>query len=248
LAIFAISLGGCGALSTPVQHPSTETTAPRPKPTAPTTTTTAPVATSTTVAAGPLALGSSGSLVLLLQDRLSSLGYWLGSPDGTFGDTTQQAVFALQKAAGITPDGVVGVATAAALDAGVRPTPKPTKGYVVEVDLEADLLMFVTNGRLDEVLNTSTGGGYTYSEDGTSAVAETPRGHFVIFRQVDGLVTDALGQLWRPKFFYQGFAIHGDDSVPPRPVSHGCVRVSNEAIDWIWQDDLAPIGTPVWIY
>ena len=80
------------------------------------------------------------------------------------------------------------------------------------------------------------------------SVAVTPTGLFRISRQVDGLVTDSLGQLWRPKYFDGGFAIHGDSSVPPTPASHGCVRVSNEAIDWIWEQNLAPIGTPVWVY
>jgi hypothetical protein len=186
--------------------------------------------------------------VLALQQRLTSLGYWLGTPDGTFGDSTQQAVYALQKAAGITRDGVVGPHTEAALDAGVVPQPRSTSGTVIEVDLEDDLVLFVTNGKLEYVLNTSTGGGYTYTSDGITAVADTPVGNFEIYREVDGMVTDSLGQLWRPKFFDGGFAIHGDSSVPPYPVSHGCVRVSDEAIDWIWSDNLAPIGTPVWVY
>jgi lipoprotein-anchoring transpeptidase ErfK/SrfK len=69
-----------------------------------------------------------------------------------------------------------------------------------------------------------------------------------MYRQVDGLVVDSLGALWRPKFFDAGFAIHGDTFVPPTPVSHGCVRVSNEAIDWIWANNLAPLGTAVWVY
>ena len=110
---------------------------------------------------------------------------------------------------------------------------------MIEVDLEDDLLMFVTNGKLDYVLNTSTGGGYTYTDDGVTAVANTPVGQLQVYRQVDGMVIDSLGQLWRPKFFDDGFAIHGDSYVPPYPVSHGCVRVSDEAIDWIWSDNLA---------
>jgi N-acetylmuramoyl-L-alanine amidase len=59
---------------------------------------------------------------------------------------------------------------------------------------------------------------------------------------------DSLGELWRPKYFSSGFAIHGDAYVPPVPVSHGCVRVSDEAIDWIWADGLMPLGTEVWVY
>jgi hypothetical protein len=164
------------------------------------------------------------------------------------GDSTQQAVFALQKAAGIPRDGVVGPITEAALSRAVVPHPHSHSGFVIEVDLEADLVMFVQNGRLETVLNTSTGGGYTYTDGGVAALANTPTGQFQVYRQVDGLVTDSLGQLWRPKFFHGGFAIHGDSYVPPYPVSHGCVRVSNEAIDWIWANNLAPIGAAVWVY
>ena len=65
---------------------------------------------------------------------------------------------------------------------------------------------------------------------------------------VNGMVVDSLGSLWMPKFFYEGFAIHGDTEVPPVPVSHGCARVSNEAIEWIWADNIDPIGTTVWVY
>jgi lipoprotein-anchoring transpeptidase ErfK/SrfK len=210
-------------------------------------TTTLPPTTTTTQPAGP-ELGMSGSEVLAVQQRLQSLGYWVGTPDGTFGDATQQAVYALQKAAGIGRDGVVGPITQAALDQGVVPHPRSSSGYVVEVDLEHELVMLVKDGALEDVLNTSTGGGYTYTSDGVTAVADTPTGQFQIFREVDGMVTDSLGQLWRPKFFDSGFAIHGDSYVPPYPVSHGCVRVSNEAIDWIWSQDLMPIGTSVWVY
>jgi peptidoglycan hydrolase-like protein with peptidoglycan-binding domain len=179
---------------------------------------------------------------------LTALGYWLGPPDGTFGDSTQQAVFAFQKAAGLTRDGVVGPKTAAALARGGVLQPRSTSGYVIEIDLAKDLMMFVNDGKIVYVLNTSTGGGYVYRSDGITAVANTPVGIFHVFRQVDGMVTDSLGQLWRPKFFQSGFAIHGDGYVPPYPVSHGCARVSNEAIDWIWANNLAPMGTTVWVY
>ena len=244
---------GLAACSTPA--PSRHVTLPTTlrsgsAPTTGPTTTTAPTTTTTTTnpASSYLSEGSSGPAVLALQQRLSSLGYWLGTPDGTFGEATEQAVYALQKAAGIERDGIVGPVTEAALTKGVVPTPQSTSGYVVEVDLHDDLLMVVDNGQLKYTLNTSTGGGYWYTDDGVTALAETPTGHFSIIRQVDGMVVDSLGQLWMPKFFYEGFAIHGDSYVPAEPVSHGCVRVSDEAIEWIWADDVIPIGTSVWIY
>jgi peptidoglycan hydrolase-like protein with peptidoglycan-binding domain len=192
--------------------------------------------------------GDSGQAVLELQQRLTALGYWLGTPNGVFADSTQQAVYALQKAAGISPDGVVGSTTDKALSQSIDPHPRSTSGYVIEVDLSSDLVIFVNNGKVLWVLNTSTGGGYTYYDGSGDAVADTPVGVFNIYYAIDGLVTDYLGQLWRPRYFYSGFAIHGDGFVPPYPVSHGCVRVSFEAIDWIWANNMAPVGTEVWVY
>ena len=192
----------------------------------------------------PLTLGDSGPGVLALQERLLSLGYWVET-DGVFDDSTQQAVWAIQKAAGIDRTGMVDDSTITALDDGVVPQPRSTSGYVIEVDLAQDLVMIVNNGQLVYTFNTSTGGGYIY--DGNQ-IADTPVGHFQIYRAVDGLVVDSLGALWRPRFFTGGYAIHGDSYVPPVPVSHGCVRVSNEAIDFIWSANLAPIGASVWVY
>ncbi len=246
IGVTALLVSGCSSSRSPATVSRSPTTAPTT--TNLPTTTTAPTTTTVPTGAAILGPGDSGPAVLTLQQRLTSLGYWLGTPDGSFGDSTEQAVYAIQKAAGISRDGIVGPVTEGALAQGVRPHPRSTSADVIEVDLEDDLLMFVTDGNLDWVLNTSTGGGYTYTDDGVTAVAVTPVGHFEIYRQVDGMVIDSLGHLWRPKFFDSGFAIHGDSYVPPNPVSHGCVRVSDEAIDWIWSDNLAPIGTSVWVY
>jgi peptidoglycan hydrolase-like protein with peptidoglycan-binding domain len=192
--------------------------------------------------------GDSGPQVLSLQNDLTSLGYWNGPADGVFGDATLQAVWALQKAAGLPRTGVVNAATETALANGVRPTPLPASGYVIEINLSNDLLMFVNNGQLEWVINTSTGGGYTYTSQGVTSVAITPTGIFHTYRVIDGIDVAPLGTLYRPRFFTGGYAIHGDSIVPPYPVSHGCARVSNEAIDWIWANNIDPIGTEVWVY
>jgi peptidoglycan hydrolase-like protein with peptidoglycan-binding domain len=193
-------------------------------------------------------LGSTGAAVAQLQTQLYSLGYWVDTTSGNFDDSTQQAVWALQKAASLNPDGVVGPSTWAALEAGTKPTPLPETGYEIQINLAKDLIMVVNNNQLVWTLNTSTGGGYTYTEDGQTDVATTPTGVFQTGRIVNGLVTDSLGTLWMPRFFYEGYAIHGDPSVPPYPVSHGCARVSNEAIEWIWAANIDPVGTTVWVY
>lgn len=195
-----------------------------------------------------LGLGARGKVVLALQRRLASLGYWLGRPDGVFGDATEQAVFALQKAAGIGTDGIVGPLTRAALARGVVPRPRPVAGRAIEIDLERQLLLIVDGRHLDAVLNTSTGGGYWYRSGGATYRAVTPTGHYRIYRQVDGLDVSPLGELWRPKYFDSGIALHGYASVPPVPVSHGCVRVSIAAMNWIWAANLAPVGTAVYVF
>lgn len=239
----------CGRVPGPGEGLPTGSTTPTttaPVPPAATTTTTAPPAprSSTTL----LQRGASGAEVVDLQRQLAALGYWLGPVDGTFGFLTEQAVTALQKAAGIAPDGVIGPRTAEALAQGVRPVPRSTSGHVVEIDLEHQLLSFVTEGRVDAVLNTSTGSGQTYVSGGRLEVATTPRGRYAVFRQVDGLDVSPLGMLWRPKYFVGGTAVHGYSDVPPYPASHGCVRVSLAAMDWIWATGIMPIGTPVWVY
>ena len=226
---------------------STTTTTPTTRPST-TTTVAAPPATTRTSVSGPLQVGSSGPPVLLLQQRLGALGYWSGAMDGNFGGTTQQAVYALQKAAGIPRTGIMDAVTVAALAAGTKASPKSTSGHVIEVDLTRQLVLIVTDGHLDAALNTSTGGGYVYYDQGSRQVAVTPTGHFTTEWEVDGMRVSSLGELWRPKFFVGGIAIHGDTYVPPTPVSHGCVRVSNNAIDWIWASGSDPIGTPVWVY
>lgn len=192
--------------------------------------------------------GSSGSSVLLLQQQLTALGYWLGTPNGYFGDATEQAVYALEKAAGINLSGIVGTQFVAAINAGVVPKARTTSGNAIEVDLKHNLVLIVRNGKRAWILNTSTGGGYTYVSGGVASVATTPTGVFKIIRVVDGLDVGPLGGLWRPRYFYSGYAIHGADDVPPVPVSHGCVRVSNEAMNWIWSSNFAPIGSKVWVY
>ncbi len=193
-----------------------------------------------------LVIGDSGARVLALQQRLSELGYWLGAQDGSFGPLTQQAVLALQKAAGISRDGVVGPNTRRALDDGVRP-PATVKGDGLEVDLGRQLLLVVRGGAPVIVLNTSTGSGEEYTSTfGNPAIARTPTGTFTFLRRVDGMAESSLGTLWRPIFFTSsGYAVHGSQNVPPWPASHGCVRVSNAAIDMIWARGLAPVGSTV---
>jgi peptidoglycan hydrolase-like protein with peptidoglycan-binding domain len=59
----------------------------------------------------------TGAQVQTLQRELNGLGYTVGTIDGTYGPATSSAVKAFQQANGLTPDGVVGSKTLAALRA-----------------------------------------------------------------------------------------------------------------------------------
>jgi N-acetylmuramoyl-L-alanine amidase len=52
--------------------------------------------------------------------------------------------------------------------------------------------------------------------------------------------------MWRPNYFYRGYALHGSASVPAYPASHGCVRVTVAAMNRLWS--LLRVGMPVSVY
>jgi N-acetylmuramoyl-L-alanine amidase len=187
--------------------------------------------------------------VAALQRRLTDLGYWLGTPDGEFGFLTQQAVFALQGAAGLQRDGVVGPRTRQALADGTRPQPRSSSGSVIEIDRDAGLLVFVDEGRPSLTLHTSTGTFEEYTHDGRTLLADTPEGTWEVSWSHDGWRDGALGRLYRPRYFHSdGIAVHGYQIVPAYPASHGCARVSLEAMDMIWAKGLMPRGATVLVH
>ena len=65
--------------------------------------------------AAVLKQGSTGDKVREMQQKLKSWGYYDGSADGIFGSGTRSAVIYFQRVNGLSADGIVGSATAAAL-------------------------------------------------------------------------------------------------------------------------------------
>ncbi len=72
------------------------------------------------VYAAVLKQGSQGDLVKTVQTKLKNWGYYKGAVDGIYGAKTKAAVIYFQKRNGLTPDGVVGSKTLAAL--GIKDT------------------------------------------------------------------------------------------------------------------------------
>jgi lipoprotein-anchoring transpeptidase ErfK/SrfK len=133
----------------------------------------------------------------------------------------------------------------------VRPTARSINGdgIVAEVDKTRQLLLYTRDGRVEWVFNTSTGSGERYISQGRWAIATTPEGKWPFAYAVNGEDDGPLGELWRPRYFVDGYAIHGSPSVPGYPASHGCGRVANPVIDFIWDTGMLPLHTSfVWIY
>lgn len=192
-----------------------------------------------------------------LQERLLELGFWVQSTDGIFGLTTREAVMATQKYFGLPATSSVDEATAEALStATTRPQARSDRGTLVEIDKSLQLGFFVIDGVTEWVLNVSTGSEIPYSEPNQNDPAKieegdsiTDPGLFKVDRErAEGWWDGDLGSIYRPKYFNGGIAVHGAGSIPNYPASHGCVRVSTPAMDWIWEEELMPMGTPVWVH
>ncbi len=137
-----------------------------------------------------------------------------------------------------------------------RPSGRSTAGTLVEVDKAKQLVYIVRDGVTEWVLNASTGSEIPYEEEDQNSPGEiqigdsvTRTGLFEVYRErEEGWWEGDLGEIYRPKYFDYGIALHGSYNVPDYPASHGCVRLSIPAMDWIWDNDIVPKGTPVWVH
>ena len=211
---------------------------------------TARTTAATVAAAQPtLWLGSRGSTVVTLQRRLAALHYFDAGPaDGVFGSNTYHAVIAFQKVQGLTRDGIVGPATWARLAKPYAPAPRYRLATAsLEVNLSRQVIYYVRNGTIQRIIDASTGSGAWYYSQGRWARAITPTGRFRIYwRYGNGWQAGPLGSMYRPNYFYAGYAVHGMTSVPAYPASHGCVRMTVPTMDRMWSS--LWVGMPVAIY
>lgn len=194
--------------------------------------------------------GDTGDEVLQIQKRLHSLRYWVGPKDGVYGTLTEQAVLAFQGVEGLDRDGIIGPKTRRALEDASTPDPRSDSGDLVEINEIAQVIYIVRDGAVRWTFHTSTGTEEPYQHpDGNTYLADTPNGNWTFGWEVDGWRDGRLGRMWRPKYFHEdGIAIHGYPSVPAYPASHGCARVTIEAMNFIWNNALAPIESNVLVY
>ncbi|HEX7747057.1 MAG TPA: L,D-transpeptidase family protein [Micromonosporaceae bacterium] len=197
-----------------------------------------PASAASTLTAWPtIQYGSHGSAVVYLQQRLTALRYDVGPVDGIFGYSTLHGVYAFQKVQGIGMDGIVGPVTWSRIASPYVPRARYYRtAPSVEVNLARRVVYLTRYGAVTRILDSSPGKPST----------PTPTGTFSILRRIDGWRQSPLGLMWRPNYFYGGYALHGSTSVPTYAASHGCVRVTVPAMNRVWSQ--LYVGERVYVY
>ena len=185
---------------------------------------------------GALRIGSSGDVVRAYEQRLKDLHFDPGAVDGSFDQDTRYAVVTVDKVLGLPRDGVITAAVQQGLQTW-RWTPALPKaeGDRVEVDLDRQVLTLYRRWQPTLVTTTSTGSGEHFcgGTDGCQ-YAITPTGHFHFNSVHRGWDNGKLGKMWNPYYFNGGIAVHGLQSVPTYPASHGCARIPMHIADYFY--------------
>lgn len=253
-AAYGLTAGSDLAASTPSTTttdvtPDTATTLASPATTTPpTTTTTADVTSTTTAPVQGLVAGAESEAVAALQRRLSELRYDPGPADGVFGAGTTYAVQAFQKLQGMEPTGKVTAEVEAALASATTPEALIPNGGAnrVEIDLRRQVLFVYQGNDLRLISHISSGNGKRYCAPGGCGTAITPVGAHRFMWRYSGWRTSRLGKLYNPVYFTgSGIAIHGSNSVPTYPASHGCVRIPMHIAEYF--PDLVAKGDAVYV-
>ena len=180
------------------------------------------------------------------ERALADMGYWTGPVDGVFDNASRSALIAFQKWEGRPATGNLTSEELAALRAGRSPKGRETGYAHVEVDLDRQVLMLVSDDGSARILPVSTGNDKFFEAEGQNSIAYTPRGRFLVYDKETGWGTGPLGAMYYSNFISGGVAIHGSRSVPTAPASHGCIRVPMFAARELSR--LMPLGTIVLVY
>jgi lipoprotein-anchoring transpeptidase ErfK/SrfK len=182
------------------------------------------------------------------ETLLSNLGYWILKVDGKIDSSTRSAIVAFQKVEGRKRTGILNPADMEWLRSAQPPKARfQIDGVHVEIDLTRQVLFLFDDSRsVPRILPVSSGNEKRYFDEGKWQIAHTPRGNFRIERKINGVRKASLGDLYYPSYFYGGVAIHGSNSIPFYPASHGCVRIPRFADRAFSQ--MVRVGTEVIVY
>ncbi len=181
--------------------------------------------------------------------QLKVQGYWIDTSVSPLTSANRQAIISFQKVHKLKRTGKLSEQLVKEIVHAKRPLATDSlHRFHVEVDLNRQVLFVVDSvDYVQRIVPVSTGNGkkFLYPDKGWE-YARTPRGFFKVYYKIKGWRKSDLGMLFDPLYIYGGFAIHGSESVPAYPASHGCIRIPLYASDALYRS--IPIGTPVIVF
>jgi L,D-transpeptidase catalytic domain len=156
--------------------------------------------------------GQCGEVVVGFKKAMRAMGY-IANSGRCFGDKTGRGVLAYRKVNGMARSmrAGKGLVKRAFAGRGEYEVVHPNAGEHVEVPLSKQVLVFAKGDEPFAVYPVSSGKPST----------PTVTGHFTFIRQEPGYNSHGM---YYSFYFYGGYAVHGYESVPDYPASHGCIR------------------------
>jgi L,D-transpeptidase-like protein len=159
-----------------------------------------------------LAQGKCGPVVVGFKKAMRKMGY-IANDGRCFGGKTARGVLAYRKVNGMSRSYRAGKGLVKRVFAGrggyeVR---HPGAGRHVEAPLGKQVLIFAEGNKPTAIYPISSGKSST----------PTVTGHFQFIRTEPGYNSHGM---YYSFYFYGGYAVHGYESVPDYPASHGCIR------------------------
>lgn len=195
----------------------------------------------------PAETAQAGAGTSSLQQALAEKGFYRGPIDGVYNTQTRYAVMAFRKEIGTTRSYSWSDSLWDDLIMYQAPYTRFSEPDRVEINLTKQTAHLFRDGQLMGTFPISSGNGELfYNSRGKLVRAVTPAGSYRVFRRAHGWYTSYLGQLLNPWFFNGGIALHGSNTVPSYPDSHGCVRLT------VWDSNFVNqymyIGIDVHVY
>lgn len=156
--------------------------------------------------------GQCGDIVVGFKKAMRKMGY-IANSGRCFGGKTGRGVLAYRKVNGMTRStrAGAGLVQKAFGGEGAYEVRHPGAGEHVEAPLSKQVLVFAKGGKPFAIYPISSG---KYS-------TPTVTGHYEFIRQEPGYNSHGM---YYSFYFYGGYAVHGYESVPDYPASHGCLR------------------------
>lgn len=156
--------------------------------------------------------GQCGDVVVGFKKAMRKLGY-IANDGGCFGGKTGRGVLAYRKVNGMSRSmrAGAGLVKRAFSGKGGYTVRHPGAGEHLEAPLSKQVLVFAKGDKPFAIYPISSGKSST----------PTVTGHFEFIRPEPGYNSHGMYYSW---YFYGGYAVHGYNSVPDYPASHGCLR------------------------